>query len=404
MAPKFPFSRLAAAVALFQLASAQQPGTSTPEVHPQLLTQKCTKAGGCVQQDTSVVLDWGYRWIHTTDYESCTTSSGAINSTLCPDEATCAKNCFIEGANYTAMGVQTSGNSLTMNQFTLSNGAYSNASPRLYLLDSDGDYVAMHLLGQELAFEVDLSTLPCGENGALYLSEMDPTGGRNEYNTGAANYGSGYCDAQCPVETFKNGTLNTNNSDYCCNEMDVLESNSAASAFTPHPCAADASNCDKGGCGFNAYAQGYKNYWAPGGTLDTSKPFTIITQFITNDGTTTGTLSQIKRIYQQNGKTVPSAVSGASGDSINATWCDSVDSSASQFGSLTTMGQALGRGMVLVFSIWNDNSQDMNWLDSGSAGPCSSTAGNPATIQAQDPTTHVVFSNIKWGDIGSTFS
>ncbi|KAI9660445.1 MAG: endoglucanase 1 [Bathelium mastoideum] len=404
MAPATQMSRLALAIAFLRLVCAQQPGTSTPEVHPQLLTSKCTKAGGCVQQQTSVVLDWAYRWIHTANYDSCTTSSGAINSTLCPDEATCAANCFIEGANYTAMGITTSGNSMTMNQYVESDGAYSSSSPRVYLLDSNGDYANLQLLGQELSFEVDLSTLPCGENGALYLSQMDPTGGRNQYNTGAANYGSGYCDAQCPVETFKNGTLNTNGAAYCCNEMDVLESNSAASAFTPHPCAADSSNCDKGGCGFNAYAQGYKNYWAPGGTLDTSKPFTVITQFITNDGTTTGTLSEIRRIYQQNNRTVPSAVSGASGDSINGTWCAAVDSSASEFGNLQTMGEALGSGMTLVFSIWNDNSQFMNWLDSGSAGPCSSTAGNPATIQAQDPSTHVIFSNIRWGDLNSTFS
>lgn len=33
-------------------------------------------------------------------------------------------------------------------------------------------------------------------NGALYLSEMDMSGGMNEYNPGAA-YGGGYCDAQC---------------------------------------------------------------------------------------------------------------------------------------------------------------------------------------------------------------
>ena len=404
MAPKSSISRIAGLLASIQLAYAQQPGTSTPEVHPQLTTQKCTTSGGCVQQQTSVVLDWAYRWIHTSDYQSCTTSSGALNSTLCPDEATCAKNCFIEGANYTSAGITTSGDSMTMNQFVQNGGTTSSASPRAYLLDSDGDYAALSLLGQELRFDVDLSTLPCGENGALYLSEMDFTGGRNEYNTGAANYGSGYCDAQCPVETFKNGTLNTDGSGYCCNEMDVLESNSVASAFTPHPCLADNSNCDKGGCGFNAYGLGYKNYWAAGGTLDTSKPFTIITQFITNDGTKSGTLTEIKRIYQQNNKTVPSAISGPSGDSINSTWCASADSSASQFGSLTTMGEALGRGMVLVFSVWNDNGQFMNWLDSGNAGPCSSTAGNPATIQAQDPSTHVVFSNIRWGDIGSTFS
>jgi len=49
---------------------------------------------------------------------------------------------------------------------------------------------------EQLSFDVELSTLPCGMNGALYLSEMDMSGGMNEYNPGAA-YGGGYCDAQC---------------------------------------------------------------------------------------------------------------------------------------------------------------------------------------------------------------
>ena len=53
-------------------------------------------------------------------------------------------------------------------------------------------------------------------------------------------------------------------------------------------------------------------------------------------------------------------------------------------------------------SIWNDASQEMAWLDAGSNGPCASGAGNPSTIESQDPGTHVIFSNIRWGDIGST--
>lgn len=237
----------------------------------------------------------------------------------------------------------------------------------------------------------------------ILTSEMDASGGRNQYQTGGATYGSGYCDAQCPVQTFKNGTLNPSGSGYCCNEMDILESNSLAAAFTPHPCLDDNSNCDKGGCGFNPYSQGYTKYWSPGGTVDTSKPFTVITQFITDDGTTNGTLSEIRRIYQQGNVTLPSAISGGSGDSINATWCAAVDASSTQFGGLKTMGEALGRGMTLAFSIWNDNSQYMNWLDAGSNGPCNSTAGNPLLIEQSDPGTHVTFSAIRHGDIGSTY-
>lgn len=383
-----------AVLATAGVANAQQPGSSTPEVHPKLPTWKCTTSGGCVQQDTSVVLDWNYRWIHTaTGSTSCTTSSG-VDPTLCPNEATCAQNCVIEGATYSSSGIAVSGDAMTMKQYVTNNGTTSNASPRVYLLGPDGNYVLMKLLGQELSFDVDLSTLPCGENGALYLSEMDASGGRSPYNTGGANYGSGYCDAQCPVQTWMNGTLNTNHQGYCCNEMDILEANAYANAFTPHPCA--NGDCDKSGCGYNPYALGYKSYYGPGLTLDTSKPFTIVTQFITNDGTTTGSLSQITRYYVQNGQRIPSASS--SGDTIQASAC----SSASQFGGLAGMGQALGRGMVLVFSIWNDNGGNMNWLDSGSNGPCSSTEGNPSNIISQHPDTHVVFSNIRWGDIGST--
>jgi len=58
--------------------------------------------------------------------------------------------------------------------------------------------------------------------------------------------------------------------------------------------------------------------------------------------------------------------------------------------------------VVLAISIWNDAAQQMSWLDQGNNGPCRAGEGTPSNIQAQHPGTHVVFSNIKWGDIGST--
>ncbi|KAI1434501.1 concanavalin A-like lectin/glucanase domain-containing protein [Xylaria sp. CBS 124048] len=399
MAPSFR-GVLATAVGLAgcQLANAQNPDGSPERYNPSLTVSKCTTADGCTTEERSVSIEWSYRWIHTNDSVACTTSSG-VDQTLCPDEATCAKNCYIQGdGNYTANGVTTSGNALTMNQYIFPDGEAQNSSPRLYLLGDDDDFEMLQLLGQELTFTVDLSTLPCGENGALYLTEMDKSGGRSQYNTGGAQYGSGYCDAQCPVSTWKNGTLNTDNSGYCCNEMDILEGNSRANAFTPHPCNAGDTDCDKSGCGFNPYASGYTDYYGPGLTVDTSRPFTIVTQFNTDDGTTTGTLTSITRKYLQDGAVIPSA--NADGDTIHADSC----STAASYGGLAAMGEALGRGMVLTFSIWNDPSQFMNWLDSGSAGPCSSTEGNPSLIQESNPDTHVVFSDIRWGDIGSTFS
>lgn len=397
MAPSFSVAVLIAIATAGHLIAAQDPVAGAGPGHPSLLTWRCTNSGGCVSQDTCVVLDWAYHSIHTLSGASCTTSSGAANSTLCPDEETCSQNCVISPADYASSGVFTSGDSLTMYQYVKSDGGYTDASPRLYLLDPSGrDYEMLHLLGREISFTVDVSTLPCGENGALYLSSMDKTGGRNRYNSAGATYGSGYCDAQCPVETWRNGTLNVDGSGYCCDEMDILESNSQAAAMTPHPCS--ATDCDHDGCGMNAYAEGYHDYWAPGGTVDTSKPFTIVTQFITDDGTTSGTLTKINRRYIQDDKLVPTA--NSSGDAITESWCQAGDNAAATYGGLPTTGKALGEGMVLVFSIWN--SASMGWLDGGSAGPCSSTAGNPSSIEANDPTTHVVFSNIRWGDIGST--
>lgn len=68
------------------------------------------------------------------------------------------------------------------------------------------------------------------------------------------------------------------------------------------------------------------------------------------------------------------------------------------------MGDALGRGMVMVFSIWDDTGGYMNWLDSGYAGPCNATEGDPALIvEEEHPDAKVVYSKIRYGEIGSTF-
>lgn len=50
-----------------------------------------------------------------------------------------------------------------------------------------------NLIGNEFTFDVDLSQLPCGLNGALYFVSMPAKG----QGTPGAKYGTGYCDAQC---------------------------------------------------------------------------------------------------------------------------------------------------------------------------------------------------------------
>lgn len=251
------------------------------EEHPVLPTWKCTTSGGCVQQNTSIVLD-----------KDSKLAKGAAGSR--------------SAADYAAMGVTTSGNALTLYHYVNS----QPASPRVYLLDSDTNkYVLMALQdNQELSVDVDLSSLPCGENGAFYLSEMAAEGSGS---AGAAG-GMGYCDAQCQG--------------FCCNEMDILEANSQATAMTPHPC--KSNNCDKSGCGYNPYASGQRNFWGPGKTVDTSKVFTVVTQFAASGGK----LTSITRNYIQNGRQI------GGGGTINN--CGAEGGS----GGLPGMGQALGRG------------------------------------------------------------
>jgi cellulose 1,4-beta-cellobiosidase len=105
----------------------------------------------------------------------------------------------LDGADYSGTyGITTSGNALTMKFVT--NGPYSkNIGGRVYLLESDSKYQLFKMVNQEFTFDVDVSQLPCGLNGALYFVSMPADGGLGKGNNKAgAKYGTGYCDAQCP--------------------------------------------------------------------------------------------------------------------------------------------------------------------------------------------------------------
>ncbi len=203
----FPTASLIA-FAFAAVAYGQQVGTNTAETHPQLPSQKCTTAGGCTTVDTSVVLDSNWRWLHTTSgYTNCYTGN-QWDATLCPDPVTCAENCALDGADYSGTyGITTSGDELTLGFVT-----GSNVGSRVYLLDDVSTYHEFKLLNQEFTFDVDVSNLPCGINGALYLTQMDADGGMAKYanNKAGAKYGTGYCDAQCPQDMkFINGEVRT---------------------------------------------------------------------------------------------------------------------------------------------------------------------------------------------------
>merc|ERR1712018_615050 len=122
---------------------------------------------------------------------------------LCADAASCTENCALDGIDDATWegtyGVNIEGSDMTLSFVT--QGPYSrNVGSRTYLLDESGQsYVKFMLLNQEFSFDVDVSNLPCGINGAFYLVEMDADGGMSyPTNDCGAQYGTGYCDAQCP--------------------------------------------------------------------------------------------------------------------------------------------------------------------------------------------------------------
>ncbi|KAH9119813.1 hypothetical protein AeMF1_007713, partial [Aphanomyces euteiches] len=149
------------ATALVAFSAAQQVGTSKPEVHPSLPSQTCT-ASGCTTENTKIVLDANWRWTHNVGgYTNCYTGN-KWDTTLCPDPATCSKNCALDGADYTGTyGITASGN--TVNIKLVTQGPYSkNVGSRIYLLEDDNKYKLFKLLNKEFTFDVDASQLPCG--------------------------------------------------------------------------------------------------------------------------------------------------------------------------------------------------------------------------------------------------
>ncbi|KAF9001247.1 family 7 glycoside hydrolase [Hymenopellis radicata] len=439
-------------------ALGQQIGNYTAENHPSLTVQQCSAGGSCTSQSRSVVLDANWRWLHVTNnYTNCYTGN-TWNSTTCPNNTACAANCALDGADYSGTyGITTSGNALTLKFVTTSQ--QKNIGSRLYLMQDQDNYQMFSLKNQEFTFDVDVSQLPCGLNGAVYFVSMDKDGGKAKYSTNkaGARYGTGYCDSQCPHDIkFINGQANvegwtaspndtnagTGQYGSCCDEMDIWEANSISSAYTPHVCTStgqtrctgndcgDGDNryggiCDKDGCDFNSFRQGVKNFYGPGMTVNTNSKFTLVTQFITADGTANGALSEIRRFYVQNGQVIPNSFSTFTGltsyNSVSDNYCNAQKTlfgdtnSFEQRGGLNKMGQALQTGMALVLSLWDDHAVNMLWLDSNyptdgdaskpgiARGTCSTSSGKPTDVESQNANAQVTYSNIKFGPLNSTF-
>lgn len=100
----------------------------------------------------------------------------------------------------------------------------------------------------------------------------------------------------------------------CCGEVDLFEGNIYAASFSAHLCSTtdptrcenddcgvpdpwlpSTSFCDADGCDWNSCRLGNTSFYGPGGFLDTTKSFTVVTRFITDDGTDNGNLVEMFR-------------------------------------------------------------------------------------------------------------
>lgn len=116
-------------------------------------------------------------------------------------------------------------------------------------------------------------------------------------------------------------------------------------------------------------------------------------------------------------------IPGVTGSAITDTFCNAQKAAFKDYdhhqekGGLASMGETLKRGMVLSVSIWDDYATHMAWLDASFPpgedpeerygvlrGPCNATTSDPTIVRAENPHGYVKYYNIKYGEIGSTFS
>ncbi|KAK7216841.1 hypothetical protein V2G26_004844 [Clonostachys chloroleuca] len=434
------------ALSLISAAAAQKAGTNTAETHPSLSWKKCTGANSCSNVSGSIVIDSNWRW---TNKDGTNCYDGNKWTSACSSNEDCAQNCALEGADYSGTyGITTSNDALTL-KFVQEHAYGTNIGSRTYLLNSESKYEMFNLIGNELAFDVDLSTVECGLNSALYFVAMEEDGGMASYpnNKAGAKYGTGYCDSQCardlkyigglanyegwePSESDENAGVGQRGA--CCAEIDIWESNSHSFALTPHACenndfhictAPDcggtysedrfAGDCDANGCDYNPYRMGNPDFYGAGKIVDTSKKFTVVTSFTT---------SGLKQFFVQDGKRIdiPAPTHAGLPDSseINDALCSTVFNVFGDYDRYTEVGgwsaisDALSKPHVLVLSIWADHYANMLWLDGvwpkdstslgAKRGDCPANSGVPSEVVANYPDSFVTWSNIRFGPTGST--
>jgi len=194
------------------------------------------------------------------------------------------------------------------------------------------------LLGKVMSFTVDLSSVGCACNLALYLISMPARSAQGDFNRGSNRDGQPpyYCDANMVGGQW-------------CPEIDIMEANDHAFQSTPHSCDSPMNghytSCDRVGCSQNT--RNIAGAYGPGAAfrIDTTRPFEVRTEFLKDDGMLIGMRTSL---VQKDSRVV-----------LNHLTCD-VD-------YLAKLTDAISDGMSLRITYWGQSASTMAWLD---APPC----------------------------------
>jgi len=220
------------------------------------------------------------------------------------------------------------------------------------------EFKVLRLLGRTFSFIVDLSQAGCACNVAVYLIQAparDPSG---NFSVGECPWSPYYCDANRVCGQW-------------CPELDIMEANDHVFSSTLHKCdAPDANghyyNCERGGCGHNTRSLGGSAYGPGSGfTIDTTRPFEVVTEFHGSATSFTGLKTKLRQMHGEEERLL-------------------VLENAACGGAAGALAAAMAEGMVLRITYWGSDAQTMAWLDSPPCGfeACGGERTGPAVIRS----------------------